>query len=288
MGMETKKIAVINDLSGFGRCSLVAAISVISAMGVQPCPYPTAILSAQTGYPSYFCEDYTDRMDVIREEWAKMQAQFDGIYTGFVASERQIEKIFSFLKAFRTDDTFLLVDPVLGDDGQVYAMYTQHLCEQMKALVRQADLVTPNITEICLLTDTPYERVMEITDVGERVAYLKTLARQVVQSGPHTVVVTGVPAKHKESGEDAIGNLAVTSKDAILCTFPHRGGSYSGTGDLFASVLAAGMARGMEIQESMKLAGDFIQRAIADTRAEGTDRNDGVNYEKYLSMLLTT
>ena len=118
----TKKIAVINDLSGFGRCSLTAAISVLSVMGVQPCPLPTAVLSAQTGYPSYYCDDYTDKMQYFRREWKKMDARFDGIYTGFVASERQIENIFEFLDTFRRKKTFLLVDPVMGDNGKVYTM----------------------------------------------------------------------------------------------------------------------------------------------------------------------
>ena len=97
----SKKIAVINDLSGFGRCSLIAAISTISAMGVQPCPLPTAILTAQTEYPSYYCDDYTDKMEYFRREWKKMGQRFDGIYTGFVASEAQIRNIFEFIDTFR-------------------------------------------------------------------------------------------------------------------------------------------------------------------------------------------
>ena len=103
----TKKIAVINDLSGFGRCSLTAAISVIAAMGVQPCPLPTAILSGQTGYPSYFCDVYTDRMDAIRKEWEKMKVSFDGIYTGFMSESSQIEKVFRFLDSFYKKKTFI-------------------------------------------------------------------------------------------------------------------------------------------------------------------------------------
>ena len=114
----SKKIAVINDLSGFGRCSLTAAISVIAAMGVQPCPLPTAILSGQTGYPSYFCDDYTDRMGEIRKEWEKMDVSFDGIYTGFMSESSQIEEVFRFLDSFYKKKTFLLVDPVMGDDGK--------------------------------------------------------------------------------------------------------------------------------------------------------------------------
>ena len=112
----TKKIAVINDFSGFGKCSLTAAISVIAAMGVQPCPLPTAILSAQTGYASYFLDDYTDKMESFRKEWEKMGASFDGIYTGFMAGDRQIRQVFAFLDTFHKKNTFLLVDTVMGDN----------------------------------------------------------------------------------------------------------------------------------------------------------------------------
>ena len=158
----TKKIAVINDLSGFGKCSLTAAISVIAAMGVQPCPLPTAILSAQTGYPSYFCDDYTDKMEEFRKEWKKMGVSFDGIYTGFMAGGRQIEKVFDFLDDFYTEDTFLLADPVMGDNGRRYDMFTPELLAMMKELVRRADIITPNLTELCLLTDTDYHIIGEI------------------------------------------------------------------------------------------------------------------------------
>ena len=160
----TKKIAVINDLSGFGRCSLTAAISVISAMGIQACPLPTAILTAQTGYPHYYLDDYTDKMDIYRQEWQKMGQHFDGIYTGFVASEAQIDQIFHFIDTFYTSDTFLLVDPVMGDDGIKYDMFTPKLLEKMNALVGEADIITPNLTELWLLTDGSYDTIMDITD----------------------------------------------------------------------------------------------------------------------------
>ena len=160
----TKKIAVINDLSGFGRCSLTAAISVISAMGIQACPLPTAILTAQTGYPHYYLDDYTDKMDIYRQEWQKMGQHFDGIYTGFVASEAQIDQIFHFIDTFYTSDTFLLVDPVMGDDGIKYDMFTPELLRKMKLLVNEADIITPNLTELCLLTDADYDAIIDIAD----------------------------------------------------------------------------------------------------------------------------
>ncbi len=282
----TKKIAVINDLSGFGRCSLTAAISVIAAMGVQPCPLPTAVLSAQTGYPSYFCDDYTDKMENFRQEWEKMDAQFDGIYTGFVASEQQIEKIFTFLKTFQRKNTFLLVDPVMGDNGNVYAMFTDRLLSLMKELVWKADAITPNLTELCLLTDTDYRMIQNMTDERNLLTIVEQMARNVIKKGPDTVVVTGIHFLDGEDGVEKMGNLAVSGNQVSLSAFPYVGGSYSGTGDLFASVIAAGIARGDKITESIRLAGGFIERAIVDSVKENIPRNDGVNYEQFLGMLM--
>ena len=282
----TKKIAVINDLSGFGRCSLTAAISVIAAMGVQPCPLPTAVLSAQTGYPSYFCDDYTDKMENFRQEWEKMDAQFDGIYTGFVASEQQIEKIFTFLKTFQRKNTFLLVDPVMGDNGNVYAMFTDRLLSLMKELVWKADAITPHLTELCLLTDTDYRMIQNMTDERNLLTIVEQMARNVIKKGPDTVVVTGIHFLDGEDGVEKMGNLAVSGNQVSLSAFPYVGGSYSGTGDLFASVIAAGIARGDKITESIRLAGGFIERAIVDSVKENIPRNDGVNYEQFLGMLM--
>ena len=111
-----KKIAVLNDLSGMGKCSLTAAIPVISVMGIQACPLPTAVLSCQTGFPSYYCDDYTDRMDIIIDEWKKLNFVPDGIYTGFLADAAQADKAVRFIREFKTEDTRILVDPVMGDD----------------------------------------------------------------------------------------------------------------------------------------------------------------------------
>jgi len=109
-----KRIAVLNDLSGMGKCSLTAAIPVLSVMGVQACPLPTAVLSAQTGFPSYYCDDYTDRMDILMDEWQKMRFRPDGIYTGFLADALQAEKAVDFIQRFKSTETKVLVDPVMA------------------------------------------------------------------------------------------------------------------------------------------------------------------------------
>lgn len=281
----TKKIAVINDLSGFGRCSLTAAISVLSAMGVQACPLPTAILTAQTEYPSYYCDDYTDKMEIYRSEWEKMGQKFDGIYTGFVASEEQIRQIFNFIDTFRTDDTFLLVDPVMGDDGITYDVFTHSLLEQMKKLALQADIITPNLTELCLLTGYDYHTLTSVADYALLIEQIGNLGEKLCQMGPKHVIVTGIQFCDKD-GIRQMGNLYISDAEKALVSFPYIGGSYSGTGDLFASCLAAGIAKEMPIPSIIQMAGTFLEHALTDSVREHVPENDGVNFEKYLYLLI--
>lgn len=281
-----KKLAIINDLSGFGRCSLTAAISVTSAMGVQACPLPTAILSAQTGFPSYHCFDFTDQMPLIQKEWELLNAKFTGIYTGFVSNEMQIDHIMNFLQHFYTDNTFLLVDPVMGDDGCTYDMFTTSLKEKMKTLTKCADIITPNLTELCLLTDTDYESLLSIKDGDELHKTIGEIGMSYCQQGPKQIIVTGIHYKN-EAQVDCISNAYITSSsdDFYYTCGPSLGGSYSGTGDLFASCIAAGIANQFPIPLIMDLAQEFLQHAIGDSVRNKVPYVEGVNFEKYLSIL---
>lgn len=287
----SKKIAVINDLSGFGRCSLIAALPVISVMGVQPCPLPTAVLSAQTGYPSFYCDDYTEKMEYFRQEWEKMGVCFDGIYTGFVGSEAQIQQIFRFLDTFYKKEekkTFLLVDPIMGDEGKRFSFCTDRLLSEMKELAACADVVTPNFMELCLLTDTDYDAVMREVQ-GENTRLLKRitqLAEQLLAKGCETVIVTGIRFREQAEQRMKIGNLTVTKGRAELSAFPYIGGSFSGTGDLFASVVAGGIARGDDVFDTVELAGSFIWKAMRDSEKAKVQRNEGADFEKHLGMLI--
>lgn len=281
----SKKIAIINDLSGFGRCSLTAAISVISAMGVQPCPLPTAILSAQTGYPSYYCDDYTEKMEYFRSEWVNMNVSFDSIYTGYVAGQEQINQIFRFIDTFYTQHTFLLVDPVMGDDGNTYDMFSQQLLRQMQKLIRKADMITPNVTELCLLTETDYHTVIRQKDPMQLMNVIDCLGKELCQDGPEKIIVTGIRYCDHEHREQ-IGNLYITRDSRFMTAFPYVGQSYSGTGDLFASCLAGGITRGDPITEIIKMAGRFLKLALTDTVNEQIPPNEGVNYEKFLFHLM--
>ena len=152
-----KKIAMINDLSGYGRCSLTVAIPILAAMRIQCCPIPTAILSNHTAFPTYFFDDYTDKMEAFAEKWLELGLSFDGIATGFLGSLRQIDIVLDLVERLKGEHTSVIVDPVMGDDGVPYATYTEAMCEEMKRLVCMGDVVTPNVTEACILTETSYK-----------------------------------------------------------------------------------------------------------------------------------
>lgn len=281
----TKKVAVINDLSGLGRCSLTAAISVLSAMGIQTCPLPTAILSSQTEYPSYYCYDFTDKMDYFRQEWKKLGTCFSGIYTGYIASVPQIEEIFHFLDTFQTPDTFLLVDPVMGDDGMTYDMYTSEFLSAMKELTARADVITPNITEFCLLTDMDYNTLQNSSlSLHQLISCLKDASHTLTAERAKKILITGIRFT-TDDGIPKIGNLLLDGSSHFLSAFPCCDGSYSGTGDLFASCITGGLARGTSLTEMMQTAGSFLEKALADSVKEQLPVNEGVNFEKYLHLL---
>ncbi len=284
----TKKLAIINDLSGFGRCSLTAAISVCSAMGIQGCPLPTSILSAQTGFPSYYCYDFSNHMKSIQEEWKKLNVSFDGIYTGFVSCEEQLDQVLDFIKTFKTDTNFLLVDPVLGDDGVKYDMFTPSLKNKMVQLARIADVITPNLTELCLLCDVSYEELTHNLKDVDKENYLQSihaLARTFSNNGPSKVLITGI-RYFDSNGVEYIGNSYVSPTEEFHVSYPLLGGSYSGTGDLFASCVACGLLNNQSIQSILNTTGTFINASIANSVSEKVPYIEGVNFEKHLNILI--
>lgn len=284
-----KKIAVLNDLSGMGKCSLTAAIPVISVMGIQACPLPTAVLSAQTGFPSYYCDDYTDRMDAIMEEWKKMDFYPDGIYTGFLADARQADKAVEFIEQFAKEDTKILIDPVMGDNGEEYPIYTEALCEKMRFLVRRATVITPNLTEALLLLYGAQRahvlwKELSLMDEERLLKFTESTGKELSKEFDTEVVITGIDLPARENHQE-MGNLICKDGVQTWVSTVKEGGSYSGTGDLFASVLSAGMVKGMDTVDSVRKAVKFLSKGIHDAVLEGTDRNEGICFERYLAEL---
>lgn len=281
-----KKAAVINDLSGFGKCSLTAAIPVLSALGVQCCPLATAVLTGQTGYPYFHCTDLTDMMPQYIDAWTQNNAHFDAIYSGYMTGRKQIEHLLDLITQFRRDNTLLLVDPVMGDDGRVYGIYSDDLLDGMKELSRKADVITPNLTEACLLSGIDIAKVMNYHDAESFLSFASETAEKLreLAERPQDVVITGVKCRKEET--PFIYNIAVTERGVHTSRSHLFNRSFSGTGDLFASVLCGCRVNGMTTEDSIDLAGKFLYHSIADTMNDNIPPNDGINFEKYLVDLL--
>lgn len=281
-----KKIALINDLSGFGKCSLTAAIPVISVMGLQACPLPTAVLSAQTGFDEYFCDDYTDRMNIFTDQWKKMGVEFDGIYSGFLAGAKQIEKVIYFLDNFQNESTFYLADPVMGDHGEPYDLFSDELLEGMKALAMRADVITPNLTEVCMLADENYGDIIKHYDKENYVEMIREICSILLAKAnkPQTIIVTGII--RRVGDKEYVGNLAVSNKEWFYVEDPYIGKGFSGTGDLFASVICGSLVKGMSLKDALEKASFFLTEAIEEAAREGIPSPHGVYFEKHLARLL--
>jgi pyridoxine kinase len=269
-----KKIAVINDYTGFGRCSLAVAMPVISMLKVQCCPVPTSIFSNHTGFDSYFFDDYTDRLGAYVAEWKKLGLRFHGISSGFLGSKEQIEMVKHFFHDFADEETIVIVDPVMGDYGKAYATYTQDMCGEMKQLVCYADILTPNLTEACILTDTAWH------DGKWKLAEIAQLAEKLSAMGPQKVVITGI-----NQGE-FIANYCYERGQETKILRSHRvGTSRSGTGDLFSAIIAADAVNGVPFRDSVRKASRFVKQCIERSIEMDIPLTDGVCFEELLYKL---
>lgn len=267
-----KKIAVINDFTGFGRCSLAVALPIISVLKVQCCPVPTSILSNHTGFSSFFFDDYTAKMTPYIDEWKKLDLHFNGICTGFLGSKEQIDIVKTFFEKFQTKETLIIVDPVMGDYGKPYPTYTKEMCQEMKQLVSYADIITPNLTELCILTDTPYKEKWKISEIRQ-------MAAKLADKGPKKIVVTGILQR------SFIANYCYEDgKEKMLRT--HKIGTQrSGTGDIFSAIIAADAVNGVPFAQSVKKASNFVKKCILKSIELNIPLTDGVCFEEVLGKL---
>ena len=216
---KQKKIALINDLTGFGRCSTAVMAPIVSAMKIQAVAVPTAILSAHTQFPTYYFDDYTDRMKDYIQTCKDLKLDFDAISTGFLGSEQQVDIVLDFIRHFKTDRNFVIVDPVMGDYGKLYRTYTKEMCEKMKELVHYADIITPNLTELCTLIDAPYP------ENGASIEELKEMCGKLAKRGPKHIVVTGI-----HFNQTQIANFIYNKGEDFQIVMVDRiGGDRSGT-----------------------------------------------------------
>lgn len=278
-----KRIVTIQDISCFGKCSLTVALPLISAMGVEAAVIPTAVLSTHTGcgFSGYTFHDLTADIPEIAQHWAKLQLHFDGIYTGYLGSLEQIQIVSDFFAQFRKNQTKIIVDPVLGDAGKLYAGFTPDFAIEMRKLCKKADVIVPNLTETALLLGMEYPQNYSEADIH-------TYLQQLTELGCQTAVITGV-----QQGE-CHGAMAYDSgTNQFYQVFrEHVPEPMHGTGDIFASVLSGAIVRGAAIEEALSIAVNFtadtIMATIPDLRSLPKEETPwyGVEFEACIDKLV--
>lgn len=273
-----KRVAAIHDLSGFGRASLTAIIPILSSMGIQVCPIPTAILSTHTGgFEEYTFVDLTDSMEDYINHWKKLNLEFDCIYSGFLGSVKQINIVSDFVDFFADEHTLTIIDPVMGDDGKLYPTMDMDMVENMRNLIHKATIITPNFTEAAYLLGEDPNSV-----VDENI--IKSWMIKLAQMGPKIVIITSVPEIHN----DKITNVVAYNKEdnvfwKVSCKYIPA--SYPGTGDAFTSVLIGSLLQGDSLPIALDRGVQFITACIKASYGFNYPKREGVLLEKVLETL---
>ncbi len=277
---KEKQIIAVQDLSCMGRCSLTVSLPIISAAGVKVNVIPTAILSTQTdGFTGYTFRDLTEDMHPIASHWKTLDLGYDAVYTSFLGSLEQMEIVRGIIDELASNETLKFIDPVLGDGGKLYSCYNSLFVDNMRKLCSVADVITPNITEAALLTESEY-----VEGVVDR-AYIEELLLKLATLGVKKfIVITGVCLKE--------GNTGVAVYDCLdnsICFFeaPAVSGRFPGAGDVFASSLLAAILNDIDMRKAAKIALEFTTRSILSSSKAGTEPRYGLDFEKNLWSLIS-
>ena len=277
------RLAMINDIAGFGRCSTTVSLPVISVMKVQVCPVPTSVLSNHLGFPLCHFDDYTSHMRDYIKVWNELGLTFDGLYCGFLGNEEQINIVREFVEMFRPP--LFLLDPVMGDHGRAYSSITETHVQKMKELLPLADIITPNITEACLLTGTPWKdgewTMQELSGLCLKLATLcQTDSTLSLSEHFHDASNSVIDTSRTVSRRTSIVITGIRQGDSLVnflwddgvyttVSTPIAGASRPGTGDIFASILAADAVRGETLLSSVQKAANFVGLCIAGSEKAG-------------------
>ena len=274
--MKQKRLVTVQDISCLGKCSLTAAIPIIAAFGIEPVVLPTAVLSTHTGagFSGFTFKDLTGDMPGIIDHWKKLNISFDAMYSGYLGSAEQLDIVADFFEYFKRENNLVFVDPVMGDEGRLYHGFDKDFVKKMYNLCSYADIICPNVTEACFLTDTVYKEV-------HNEEYALELARRLKDTGAGIIVITGISHGNK------YGALCYNTKTDTHHTHYRSKipGIYCGTGDIFASVLCSALTIGKSLEEALDAAIDFVHDSIANTQDEKEKYYYGVKFEQCLGRL---
>lgn len=271
-----KRIVTIQDISCVGKCSLTVALPIISAMGIETAVIPTAVLSTHTAFKNFTYRDLTGDLPKIANHWQQEKFNFDGIYTGYLGSIEQIDMLKKFFKQFKTSENFIFIDPVMADNGKLYAGFDTNFVKEMKELCKMADIIVPNLTEASYMLETEYKENYSEEEI-------KSMLIELSDLGPKYVVLTGVSFKNNE-----LGVMSYNKETNKFFTYFKEKvpAKYHGTGDIFASTLVGAITNNNTIEEGLKIAVDYVWKTINDTYETNKEDAYGVNFENKIPYLI--
>ena len=271
-----KRIVTIQDISCVGKCSLTVALPIISAMGIETAVIPTAVLSTHTAFKNFTYRDLTGDLPKIAKHWKQEKFDFDGIYTGYLGSIEQIDMLKEFFKQFKTSNNFVFIDPVMADNGKLYAGFDEKFVREMKELCKMADIIVPNLTEASYMLEKEYKENYSEEEIKHMLIELSNL-------GPKYVVLTGV-----SFNENKLGVMSYNKETNKFFTYFKEKvpAKYHGTGDIFASTLVGAITNNSTLEEGLKVAVDYVWKTINDTYKTNKKDVYGVNFETKIPYLI--
>lgn len=271
-----KRIVTIQDISCVGKCSLTVALPIISAMGIETAAIPTAVLSTHTAFKNFTYRDLTGDLPKIAKHWKQEKFDFDGIYTGYLGSIEQIDMLKEFFKQFKTSNNFVFIDPVMADNGKLYAGFDEKFVKEMKELCKMADIIVPNLTEASYMLEKEYKENYSEQEIKDMLIELSLL-------GPKYVVLTGV-----SFNENKLGVMSYNKETNKFFTYFKEKvpAKYHGTGDIFASTLVGAITNNNTLEEGLKVAVDYVWETINDTYKTNKKDVYGVNFETKIPYLI--
>lgn len=271
-----KRIVTIQDISCVGKCSLTVTLPIISAMGIETAAIPTAVLSTHTAFKNFTYRDLTGDLPKIAKHWKQEKFNFDGIYTGYLGSIEQIDILKEFFKQFKTPDNFIFIDPVMADNGKLYAGFDANFVKEMKKLCKMADIIVPNLTEASYMLEKEYKEIYSEQEIKDILIELSNL-------GPKYVVLTGVSFK-----DNKLGVMSYNKETNEFFTYFKEKipAKYHGTGDIFASTLVGAITNNNTLEEGLEIAVDYVWETINDTYKTNKKDAYGVNFETKIPYLI--
>lgn len=275
-----KKIAIINDLSGLGRCSLAAQLPIINGLEIEAMPLPTAIFSCQSGFKSYHYTDLTNQIKDSISDWRLEGITPDGIIIGFMLSVAQMRVIDNCIDTLANKDSVILLDPILGDDGKIFSFFSDEYVTELRLFAKKASIITPNITELCILANAKYSDIISKSSlkIDEYINYIATVAKSLLCGRTSSIIVTGI--RHIDNkGKEMVYNLFVNETNYGYSGAEYRLGSFSGTGDILAALICGYMLKNHTMQAAIEKTTSFIKQAIDDSQELADKRHYGTNFE---------